>query len=645
MAEAEDVLLSAAEWVLGRAQRLLPDRRSANRSEHDAASATLRLERWLVACFGRSWPIVPCGRAARPGWLRSVMDRQAPWQTDPVSVAATDGACLLIPREALGSESSHLAVLALGRRLALGVQRGRREGPLCRDVRWLLEAARGDEWLAALLPGLAPALERERAAALNARPASDRLRRSECAVEELVRTLLSDPGCAVRQDVAEWVGRDDFDYRGVAPVAHWGVLRAPQPGDPARDDRDHRAADAPVRARMRRLDGPVRRKPAREEPGRPGPFIVPPSDPHLSVADPRGLDRPHDRGEEDLDALAEEISRLDELPTIRSDRSVREVLQRAGRSGDAVGDLDATTSSVGVTTYPEWDFRSSAYRDPGVTLREAAVPGSDPDWAARVMARRRPLVNALRRQFAALRPRLDRIPRQIEGDEIDVDGWVDECGDRRAGRSPRGDLYRRVRRQRRDLAVALLVDTSGSTDSWVSREARVIDVAKEAALCFSEALTAVGDRHGIYAFSGRGPDDVRVWIAKRFAEPLGSGVRARLGALAPDRSTRLGGALRHVTAALIRAPAQARILLVLSDGKPNDEDLYEGDYGVEDVRQAVHEAVAARVRTFCVTIDRRGSTYLPRLFGPAGYTLLWDASQLPARLPQVYRRLTHGLSA
>ncbi len=86
-------------------------------------------------------------------------------------------------------------------------------------------------------------------------------------------------------------------------------------------------------------------------------------------------------------------------------------------------------------------------------------------------------------------------------------------------------------------------------------------------------------------------------------------MRARIGALEPDHSTRIGGPIRHVTAALAQVPAQTRILLVLSDGKPNDEDIYEGDYGVEDVRQAVHEASAIGVRPFCVTIDRRGAYF------------------------------------
>jgi nitric oxide reductase NorD protein len=115
--------------------------------------------------------------------------------------------------------------------------------------------------------------------------------------------------------------------------------------------------------------------------------------------------------------------------------------------------------------------------------------------------------------------------------------------------------------------------------------------------------------------------------------------------LQPDRSTRLSGPIQHLTAALARVSAQTRILLVLSDGKPNDVDVYEGDYGVEDVREALCEARAAGVRSFCVTIDRRGTAYLPKRFGRSGYTLLWDASQLPRQFPQIYRHLTRGLSA
>jgi len=74
-------------------------------------------------------------------------------------------------------------------------------------------------------------------------------------------------------------------------------------------------------------------------------------------------------------------------------------------------------------------------------------------------------------------------------------------------------------------------------------------------------------------------------------------------------------------------------------GKPDDDDVYEGRYGLDDVRQAVIEARRVGVRPFCVTIDRSAASYLPYLFGPPGYTVLRDVQQLPQRLPAIYRRL------
>src|SRR5262245_37861204 len=160
------------------------------------AEALLRLERWLVACFGRSWPLVLCDRPSPASWLRRSLDRLAPWERNPPSVAATDGARLLLPREAFGGsdrepgETAHLAALALARRLALGGLGQTGPPPLGGDVAGALEAARGDAELAKLLPGLAASLDRARAAALRVRPPLDALRSAERAIEALVRALL-----------------------------------------------------------------------------------------------------------------------------------------------------------------------------------------------------------------------------------------------------------------------------------------------------------------------------------------------------------------------------------------------------------------------------------------------------------------------
>jgi nitric oxide reductase NorD protein len=184
------------------------------------------------------------------------------------------------------------------------------------------------------------------------------------------------------------------------------------------------------------------------------------------------------------------------------------------------------------------------------------------------------------------------------------------------------------------------MDVSGSTDAWVSGGRRVLDLAKEAAIVFCEALEALGDLYAIYTFASRGARHVHVGRVKGFTDAYGEAVRQRIAGLHTQAYTRMGAPIRHLTAHLTRQQAHLRLLLLLSDGKPNDEDEYEGTYGIEDTRQAVAEARWQGIHLFCLTIDRLGSIYLPQMFGPHGYSILWEITQLPRRLPDLYRRLT-----
>jgi nitric oxide reductase NorD protein len=162
----------------------------------------------------------------------------------------------------------------------------------------------------------------------------------------------------------------------------------------------------------------------------------------------------------------------------------------------------------------------------------------------------------------------------------------------------------------------LLVDTSASTDSWVSGDRRIIDVEKEALLVISEALVALGDPHAILSFSGEGPNRVEVRIVKHFDDhTVPADVRPRIAGLEPAGYTRAGAAIRHATAGLMRQRARHRLLLLLSDGRPNDVDQYEGRYGVEDTRVAVAEARLQGLHCCCLTVDREAPRNGTRVFG------------------------------
>jgi len=158
-------------------------------------------------------------------------------------------------------------------------------------------------------------------------------------------------------------------------------------------------------------------------------------------------------------------------------------------------------------------------------------------------------------------------------------------------------------------------------------------------LLAGEALDALGDPYAVLTFSSRGAHAVQMHVVKGFAERHDAAVRRRVSAMRPAGNTRLGAAVRHTSALLARQPAGHRLLLLLSDGRPNDMDGYQGRYAVEDARQAVHEARALGVFPYCLTVDREESEYLPHIFGAAGHTVLRRPDQLPLALVGAVRQL------
>jgi nitric oxide reductase NorD protein len=248
----------------------------------------------------------------------------------------------------------------------------------------------------------------------------------------------------------------------------------------------------------------------------------------------------------------------------------------------------------------------------------------------------------VRRQFELLAPARAWVRGLPEGTEPDLDAYLRYAAERSCrALSAEPNLYRDQRRARRDLSCLLLADLSLSTDTWVGNDARVIDVVRDALFLFAEALAAAGDRFALHGFSSRRREHVRFHHLKGFDERYDAAVRGRIAAIKPGYYTRMGAAIRHAAQLLAREPAARRLLLILTDGKPNDLDLYEGRYGIEDTRQAVLEARRAGLVPFCVTIDDEGAEYLPHLFGTGHFVVIRDPSELPRRLPRLYARLTY----
>jgi len=286
---------------------------------------------------------------------------------------------------------------------------------------------------------------------------------------------------------------------------------------------------------------------------------------------------------------------------------------------------------------PEWDYRKQCLIPDHCRL-QVMLPRDVQEQA--ISTHLKAHAYKLRRRFEALQPRREWLNHQQEGSELDTDSYILHWAERKQGRADIPAVYRDYREQGRDLSCLLLADFSMSTDSWVSNDARVIDIIRDSLVLFAESLAATRDRFALYGFSSLNRQQVRCYCLKSFAERYSGLVRGRIMATKPGYYTRMGAAIRYATSLLEKEPVQQKLLLLLTDGKPNDLDVYEGRYGLEDTRMALREARQRGLKPFCVTIDAKAEDYLPHLFGHQGWALVRKAEELPQKLPQLYALLT-----
>ena len=178
-----------------------------------------------------------------------------------------------------------------------------------------------------------------------------------------------------------------------------------------------------------------------------------------------------------------------------------------------------------------------------------------------------------------------------------------------------------------------MVDMSGSTIGWIN------DAEPEALVLLCEALETLGDRYAIYGFSGMTRKRCELFRIKRFDESYNNDVRGRISGISPQDYTRMGVIIRHLTRLLNELEARTKLLVTLSDGKPDDYMDYHGEYGIEDT-QALFEARREGIHPFCITIHDEASAYLPHMYGAVNYVVINDVKKLPLKVSEIYRQLT-----
>ena len=328
--------------------------------------------------------------------------------------------------------------------------------------------------------------------------------------------------------------------------------------------------------------------------------------------------------------------------------------------------------------YDEWDFRAADYKPRWCRVQERPLDEGSDQYYDDTLREHASLVNETRKQFELLKPEMFRkIKRLLDGEEYDLDAAIDWAIERKAGHSYTDKVYWRRNKVERDVAVAFLLDMSASTDEeiekrkqkyadddgfdddprkyfqWLAQRRvsqamappkRIIDLEKESTVLFIKALETIGDSYGIYGFSGYGRDNVEFYVIKDLTEAFSDKVKKRIDKIAPIRSTRMGPAIRHAVAKLDAYDAKVKIMILVSDGRPQDHgygrDRTEKEYAIHDTKHALLEARRKGITPFALTVDKEGHDYLGQMCEDMGYEVVADIEQLPQRLPALYRRLT-----
>ncbi|CAA6823163.1 MAG: Rubisco activation protein CbbO [uncultured Thiotrichaceae bacterium] len=316
--------------------------------------------------------------------------------------------------------------------------------------------------------------------------------------------------------------------------------------------------------------------------------------------------------------------------------------------GTSLNDLEGKEPTASPVHYPEWDYQTQLERPNWVTVLEKRPKVGELEDIEETIEKHKPIISRLKHMIEAVQPQgLVRERKMEDGDTIDIDAAVASMVDIRMGMQPDPRINIRTHLQVRDLSVLLLIDLSESTNDPVKgaftegeEEVSVLDLAREASVLLAEALAKIGDPFAIHGFDSDGRHDVEYYRYKDFDAPYNDIVKGRLSGMTGQLSTRMGAALRHAGSVLAEKASQKKLVIVLTDGEPSDNDVRDPQYLRHDTKHAVDDLAKQGVRTFCLSLDPYADDYVSSIFGQKNYLVLDNVLRLPEKLPALYLGMT-----
>ncbi|TWX54095.1 nitric oxide reductase activation protein NorD [Colwellia hornerae] len=476
-------------------------------------------------------------------------------------------------------------------------------------------------------PALTPRYQRLAQAFIASRPSLKKLPEQEQIMEQAIVQAIIDPGSVNLFPTVNYAPKAVFLW--LYPSAHVDPLSLPDYQDITDDENQAQENKKSTKSKISRKKAD-REQAAESNDG----MMIFRLESLFSWSEFSKLDRGSDDTDEDEEDLLRTAEDLDNITLSQ---------QQDQKSANIKIDLDLPSASeddiplgTGISL-PEWNYRTQQLEADRCLLQPMLPKNYTPQPLPIKLQK---TAKAIQAQFEQLTSVRYWLKAQPQGEELDLSAWLDFHVESKIAPTQEKGLYQSFRGNNRDISSLLLADLSMSTDAYLDDDNRVIDVVRDSMLLFGEALHSVGDNFAMYGFSSVRRSNVRLTMLKNFNEPYNDEIRGRVQSIRPGFYTRMGAAIRQATKVLQEQRSTQKLLLILTDGKPNDIDHYEGRFGIEDTHQAIAEANRLGIKPFCITIDQEAEDYLPYLFGRDGFTVILRPAQLPIRLPQLYHQLT-----
>ena len=344
-------------------------------------------------------------------------------------------------------------------------------------------------------------------------------------------------------------------------------------------------------------------------------------------------------GEDELDEHSKALEELNMKYTVRVDDTTHSVYQADFIENTTVAESTEINFDNYYISYDEWDYSKREYKEDFCKLYPKSITKTDVSYYKKTLKDNASTLMGLRKMLTNVNNKYQQQRRQTQGEEFDIDAITDLYIDIHSGHTPSENIYLSKRKKEKDLSILMLLDISLSSDGYAANN-RVIDVEKQVSILFGEILNEFNVDFSIDCFYSKTRNYATYLTIKGFDESWDKS-KFKVGSVEPEGYTRIGTALRHSGALLDKRNTDNKWIILISDGKPNDYDKYEGKYGINDVKQALRELNERNINSYALAIEANAKYYLPQMFGSNHYEILTTPVELLQSLAKLYDRIKH----